>query len=235
MWALAREKRSGGRWKIQLLATLACNPFLSNFFKGKLYRGPLKGVCVPGLNCYSCPAAAASCPIGSLQAVVGAPQYQVSYYVVGILLFLGALLGRGICGFLCPFGWFQELLHKLPTRKYSTRRLHGLTYLKYGVLVVFVILLLLGRIRSDTRRLLIIRGARNTERSIEAVVFEFFSGKANLRVKNTTNDWVEFIYELTSRQIDAAAKKGKFITERLYQIENIEYVNLVSQSDEISG
>ncbi|HIR58094.1 MAG TPA: DUF4956 domain-containing protein [Candidatus Gallacutalibacter pullicola] len=104
-----------------------------------------------------------------------------------------------------------------------------------GSAVVFVILLLLGRIRSDTRRLLIIRGARNTERSIEAVVFEFFSGKANLRVKNTTNDWVEFIYELTSRQIDAAAKKGKFITERLYQIENIEYVNLVSQNDEISG
>ena len=104
-----------------------------------------------------------------------------------------------------------------------------------GSAVVFVILLLLGRIRGDTRRLLIIRGARNTERSIEAVVFEFFSGKANLRVKNTTNDWVEFIYELTSRQIDAAAKKGKFITERLYQIENIEYVNLVSQSDEISG
>lgn len=138
---MAREKRSGGRWKIQLLATLACNPFLSNFFKGKLYRGPLKGVCVPGLNCYSCPAAAASCPIGSLQAVIGAPRYQVSYYVVGILLFLGALLGRGICGFLCPFGWFQELLHKLPTRKYSTRRLHGLTYLKYGVLAVFVILL----------------------------------------------------------------------------------------------
>ena len=104
-----------------------------------------------------------------------------------------------------------------------------------GSAVVFVILLLLGRIRSDTRRLLIIRGARNTERSIEAVVFEFFSGKANLRVKNTTNDWVEFIYELTSRQIAAAAKKGKFITERLYQIENIEYVNLVSQNDEISG
>ena len=104
-----------------------------------------------------------------------------------------------------------------------------------GSAVVFVILLLLGRIRSDTRRLLIIRGARNTERSIEAVVFEFFSGKANLRVKNTTNDWVEFIYELTSRQIDAAAKSGKFITERLYQIENIEYVNLVSQNDEISG
>ena len=104
-----------------------------------------------------------------------------------------------------------------------------------GSAVVFVILLLLGRIRSDTRRLLIIRGARNTERSIEAVVFEFFSGKANLRDKNTTNDWVEFTYELTSRQTDAAAKSGKFITERLYQIENIEYVNLVSQSDEISG
>ena len=136
------EKRTKSRWwKIQLLTTLATNPFFPNFWKGKLYRGTLKGLCVPGLNCYSCPAAAGSCPIGSLQAVIGSPKYQVSYYVAGILIFLGALLGRVVCGFLCPFGWFQELLHKLPTKKFSTRPLHILTYLKYGILAVFVIVL----------------------------------------------------------------------------------------------
>ena len=101
----------------------------------------LKSVCVPGLNCYSCPAAAASCPIGSLQAVIGSSKFSASYYIVVILVFLGALLGRVVCGFLCPFGWFQELLHKIPSRKFSTRPLHILTYLKYVLLVVFVIVL----------------------------------------------------------------------------------------------
>lgn len=138
---MAKKQETIGRWKIQLLATLASNPFILNFFKGKLYRGSLKGGCVPGLNCYSCPAAASSCPIGSLQAVIGSPNYHISYYVLGILLFFGAILGRVVCGFLCPFGWFQELLHKLPGKKFSTHSLHILTYLKYLVLAVFVVIL----------------------------------------------------------------------------------------------
>ena len=129
------------RWKIQLGATLLTNPFLMNFFQGKIYRGRLKGVCVPGLNCYSCPAAAASCPIGSLQAVIGSSKFAFSYYVVGLLIFIGVMLGRAVCGFLCPFGWFQELLHKIPTKKFSTKKLHVLTYLKYVLLVVFVVVL----------------------------------------------------------------------------------------------
>ena len=129
------------RWKIQLSATLASNPFLLNFLHGKISRSGLKAVCVPGLNCYSCPAAAASCPIGALQAVIGASKFQFAAYVVGFLLLVGVLLGRVVCGFLCPFGWFQELLHKLPTRKFSTKRLHILTFLKYGVLLLFVIVL----------------------------------------------------------------------------------------------
>lgn len=129
------------RWKIQLGATLASNPFLMNFLHGKIFRGGLKAACVPGLNCYSCPAAAASCPIGALQAVIGSSRFQAAYYVAGFLILAGVLLGRAVCGFLCPFGWFQELLHKLPTRKFSTRRLHILTWLKYGVLALFVIVL----------------------------------------------------------------------------------------------
>ena len=141
MWASAKQQKKSGRWKIQLLATLATNPFLLNFTKGKLYRGPLKTVCVPGLNCYSCPAAVGSCPIGSLQAVIGSPKYSISLYILGILAALGVLLGRVVCGFLCPFGWFQELLHKIPGKKFSTRPLRFLTWLKYVILVLFVIVL----------------------------------------------------------------------------------------------
>lgn len=126
---------------VQAGAALLTNLHLPNFFKGRLYQGTGKAVCVPGLNCYSCPAASGACPIGAFQAVVGSSKFRFSYYITGTLILLGVLLGRFICGFLCPFGWFQELLHKLPTKKLSTRRLRPLTYLKYAVLLVMVVLL----------------------------------------------------------------------------------------------
>lgn len=126
---------------IQAGATLLTNLHLPNFLKGGLYQGAGKTVCVPGLNCYSCPAASGACPIGAFQAVVGSSKFSFSYYITGFLILLGVLLGRFICGFLCPFGWFQELLHKIPTKKLSTKKLRPLTYLKYAVLLVMVLLL----------------------------------------------------------------------------------------------
>ncbi len=73
--------------------------------------------------------------------MVGSSKFSFSYYITGFLILLGVLLGRFICGFLCPFGWFQELLHKIPTKKLSTKKLRPLTYLKYAVLLVMVFLL----------------------------------------------------------------------------------------------
>ena len=147
MWVL--DKKTSGvshllarfRGWIQAGATLLTNIHLPNFLKGGLYQGAGKAVCVPGLNCYSCPAASGACPIGSFQAVVGSSKFRFSYYITGFLILLGVLLGRVICGFLCPFGWFQELLHKIPTKKLSTKKLKPLTYLKYVVLLVMVVLL----------------------------------------------------------------------------------------------
>ena len=126
---------------IQAGATLLTNIHLPNFAKGTLYQGNGKYVCVPGLNCYSCPGAAGACPVGAFQAVVGSSKFRFSYYITGILILFGVLLGRFICGFLCPFGWFQELLHKLPSPKLSTKKLKPLRYLKYAVLLVMVVLL----------------------------------------------------------------------------------------------
>ena len=127
---------------IQAGATLLTNIHLPNFAKGTLYQGGGKHVCVPGLNCYSCPGAAGACPVGAFQAVVGSSKFRFSYYITGILILFGVLLGRFICGFLCPFGWFQELLHKIPSPKLSTKKLKPLRYLKYAVLLVMVVLLL---------------------------------------------------------------------------------------------
>ena len=129
------------RGLIQAGATLLTNLHLPNFFKGGIYQGKGKAVCVPGLNCYSCPAASGACPIGSFQAVVGSSKFSFSYYITGFLILLGVLLGRFICGFLCPFGWFQELLHKIPTKKLSTKKLKPLNCIKYAVLLFTVVLL----------------------------------------------------------------------------------------------
>ena len=126
---------------IQAGATLLTNLHLPNFAKGTLYQGSGKYVCVPGLNCYSCPGAAGACPVGAFQAVIGSSKFRFSYYITGILILFGVLLGRFICGFLCPFGWFQELLHKIPSPKLSTKKLKPLRYLKYAVLLVMVVLL----------------------------------------------------------------------------------------------
>lgn len=126
---------------IQAGATLLTNIHLPNFAKRTLYQGGGKYVCVPGLNCYSCPGAAGACPVGAFQAVVGSSKFRFSYYITGILILFGVLLGRFICGFLCPFGWFQELLHKIPSPKLSTKKLKPLRYLKYAVLLVMVVLL----------------------------------------------------------------------------------------------
>ena len=128
------------KW-IQAAAALLTNIHLPNFLKGSIYQGKGKLACAPGLNCYSCPAASGSCPIGAFQAVVGSSKFSFSYYVTGILIFFGVLLGRFVCGFLCPFGWFQELLHKLPGRKLSTKNLRPLTFLKYAVLLLMVMIL----------------------------------------------------------------------------------------------
>ena len=135
------QRFSRVRGWIQAGATLLTNIHLPNFFRGGIYQGKGKSVCVPGLNCYSCPAASGACPIGSFQAVVGSSKFVFSYYITGFLILLGVLLGRFICGFLCPFGWLQELLHKIPSKKLSTKKLKPLTYLKYIILLLAVVLL----------------------------------------------------------------------------------------------
>ena len=85
---------------IQIAAFGYSNPYLMNYKGGKLYQGKWKQFCNPGLNCYSCPAASMACPIGALQSVNGSTNYTVSFYVIGLLLAFGILLGRAVCGWL---------------------------------------------------------------------------------------------------------------------------------------
>ena len=140
------DKKKQSEWKrhrFQILWAFLTNSYLVGFAKGKIYDGKLKNLCVPGLNCYSCPGALGSCPIGAMQAVIGSWNFRMAFYVAGFLVFVGALMGRFVCGWLCPFGLIQDLLHKIPfVKKISTFRGDWLLRkLKYVIFLVFVILL----------------------------------------------------------------------------------------------
>ncbi|MEZ4509218.1 MAG: 4Fe-4S binding protein [Eubacteriales bacterium] len=134
-----KYKQNKLRGYIQGAWTVVSNGYLVGFVKGRIWQGDSKSVCVPGLNCYSCPGALGACPIGSLQAELAARDLRFPLYVVGFLLAFGALFGRFVCGFLCPFGWVQDLLYKIPSKKIRTFKYDRLLrYLKYVVLAVLV-------------------------------------------------------------------------------------------------
>lgn len=127
---------------IQLYAFLLYNAHIKGFVSGNIYTGPIKAMCVPGLNCYSCPGAVGACPLGALQNAIAASGHTAPFYVLGILVLYGLIFGRTVCGFLCPFGLIQELIHKLPTPKIKKSRItHLLSHLKYVILIVFSVLL----------------------------------------------------------------------------------------------
>jgi len=145
------------RFWSQAAATIGSNAYLVGLKTGNLYTGVLKHACVPTLNCYSCPAALFACPIGAMQVTVagaggldltalhtiGARLAAIStslpLLVIGFLALIGGIVGRAACGWICPFGWFQELLNRIPSPKFNGPQV--LKYLKYLILIVFVFLL----------------------------------------------------------------------------------------------
>lgn len=137
-----RRHKPSKRRLIQVYAALLYNANLKGFATGKIYTGNTKNLCVPGLNCYSCPGAVGACPLGSLQNALAGSKTSSLAYVFGIFVLLGLLLGRTICGFLCPFGLIQELLHKIPSPKLKkSRATRVLSYFKYVILVTMVIMI----------------------------------------------------------------------------------------------
>ena len=131
------------RLTVQLLFTVLTNGYLYGFASGKIYRGSLKYACVPGLNCYSCPGALASCPIGALQALLNQRGFHVPFAALGFFFLFGSVFGRFVCGWLCPFGLVQDLLHKIPLGK-KKKQLPLHQFLKYGKYAVLIFLVCIG-------------------------------------------------------------------------------------------
>ena len=127
---------------IQLYSALLFNANIKGFIKGEIFMGASKNLCAPGINCYSCPGAVTACPLGALQAELNRANKSFAFYVVGILALYGIIAGRTICGWLCPFGFIQELLHKIKTPKLKKNKVTRVfSYLKYLLLVFFVIII----------------------------------------------------------------------------------------------
>lgn len=133
------------KW-VQIIIGFAINGHWAFPVTRTIYQGPLKVICAPGLNCYSCPAATTYCALGSIQQLMAGlrfaletGQYYLGWYVVGSIGLLGGMFGRLICGWACPFGFIQELLYKLPSRKFDVPR--PLRYCKYAFLLLTVFLL----------------------------------------------------------------------------------------------
>lgn len=127
---------------IQLYSALLFNCYLKGYVSGDIFKGASKYLCTPGLNCYSCPGAVTSCPLGALQNSFSASNKRAPYYMLGVIMLYGIMFGRWICGWLCPFGLFQDLLHKIKTPKLKKNFVtRVLSFLKYVILAIFVVIL----------------------------------------------------------------------------------------------
>ena len=128
---------------MQVSSSVFSNGYLAGFTDMKIFTGASKRFCVPGLNCYSCPGALFACPLGSLQAELSSGDVKLPLYTLGFIFMFGAAFGRFICGWLCPFGFLQDLIHKIPAPK-KLRTLpgeRGLVMLRYVLLGLLCILL----------------------------------------------------------------------------------------------
>ena len=111
---------------IQLYAALLYNAHAKGFISGNIYTGSLKFLCVPGLNCYSCPGAVGACPLGALQNALAASGSRAPTYIIGILLLYGLILGRTIWASSVPSGLYRNCCTKSPGVKSGKIALPGL-------------------------------------------------------------------------------------------------------------
>jgi hypothetical protein len=131
---------------IQLYAALLTNAHIKGYVTGSIYMkdavngASTKSLCSPGLNCYSCPGAVGACPLGGLQSELNSANRSGAFYVLAIIMLYGLILGRMICGWLCPFGLVQELFYKIKTPKVKKNKFTRLlSYLKYPIFLYFVV------------------------------------------------------------------------------------------------
>lgn len=102
-----------------------------------------------------------------------------------------------------------------------------------GSVTIFLLMLAIGGVRANTRYLLIVRGLGGLSEEVETSIQEPLKGKARLCVKNQGRDMVEYIYELSEKQVQVW--QNEKLSRKLLELEKVTEVNLVGQNDEISS
>jgi NADPH-dependent glutamate synthase beta subunit-like oxidoreductase len=119
------------------IGTLLFNSYFAVINTQKIYAGPFRNICVPGLNCHACPTATMGCPIGMMQHF--AATHKFPWFLIGFLAIIGLISGRFTCGWLCPFGFVQDMMNWFKRFRIPIPKL--LNYFKYVVFVVLVIII----------------------------------------------------------------------------------------------
>jgi len=127
----------GFRRVSQLSSTILSNSYLASTVTRNINTNGLKGVCVPFLNCYSCPGALFSCPVGAIQHFMAIHVFP--FYLLAFIGLVGITVGRMPCGWLCPFGFLQEVMYTINSPKFKIP--YALTYIKYLILIILVVML----------------------------------------------------------------------------------------------
>lgn len=140
IWGWLKDHAPTRRRIVQLYVALLYNANIKGFINASIYTGKTKYACLPGFNCYSCPGAIGTCPLGALQNSLESANTRTPYYVLGCIMLFGLICGRAICGWLCPVGLLQEFAYKAKTPKVKKSKWTRVaSYLKYVILAVFVI------------------------------------------------------------------------------------------------
>ncbi len=97
------------RGRVQLFAFLFGTGIF--YFLSTLNPLKLKQFPMPWLVCWSDPLAVGACPAGSIQHFFNTGSFP--FFAIGFLAIIGAIFGRMSCGWLCPFGYIQDLIYKI--------------------------------------------------------------------------------------------------------------------------
>lgn len=125
---------------LKKLSWQSITQFFSLIFINSYYLPFFRSVCLPVFNCHGCPSANFGCPMGIMRNF--SIMHLIPFSVIAVIGATGALIGRMSCAIICPFGYIQEWLYKIPIPKIKIPEKveDKLAFTKYLIFAFFVVI-----------------------------------------------------------------------------------------------